>query len=323
MEDEPIKPTKPAAPKASAAKPAAPKPAAPKASAPKAASTTATSKPAAPKKAPATKKAPTTADNAAAAAPKAPKAAPSTDVSTEEAKQAELQSAMQGKKGGQDPKKKRTVKKLVFSLVLVVLIAAIAVGAAVVVPMLLNSSDEKEITVDIDEGMTYGETVRKFSDEVKDYNMGDKIERGLTVRNNGEGDVFVCFKIEIYEEHQEDTTYPIEMVATPTLRESFWTVGNIKEEINDTGKTATTKYYYYNNVLTKKSGGSTSTAVLFKQYAVTAESAIANQYANKSVTVKVTIKFVNANVSNLSSQTDACWNSAPETWKGIMRDATK
>ncbi len=290
MEEKPIKPTnatKPVAPKAPATKPATPKapatkPATPKASAPK---------------------------------------APNTGMTAEQAKQAELQSAMQSSKSGKDPKKQRTVKKLVFSLILVVLIAAIAVSAAVVVPLLMNKSGEKDIIVDIEKDMTYGETVRKFSDEVKDYNMGDTIERGLTVRNNGEGDVFVCFKIEIYEKDQEDTSYPIDMVATPKINTSIWSVGNITEEINDTGRTATTQYYYCNNVLTKKNG-TTSTALLFKEYVVNAESAIANQYANKSVTVKVTIKFVNANVSNLSSQTDACWNNAPEAWKGIMRTAT-
>lgn len=294
MEEKPIKPTnatKPVAPKASAPKPATPKASAPKATAPK------------------------------ASAPKVAPKAPNTGMTAEQAKQAELQSAMQSSKGGKDTKKQRTVKKLVFSLILVVLIAAIAVSAAVVVPLLMNKNGEKDIIVDIEKDMTYGETVRKFSDEVKDYNMGDTIERGLTVRNNGEGDVFVCFKIEIYEKDQEDTSFPIDMVATPKINTSIWSVGNITEEINDTGRTATTQYYYCNNVLTKKNG-TTNTALLFKEYVVNAESAIANQYANKSVTVKVTIKFVNANVSNLSSQTDACWNNAPEAWKGIMRTAT-
>jgi len=297
VEDQPIKPTKPT------------KPVAPKAP-------SATSAPKVPNSATAPKV------PSATSVPKAPNNAQNANISAEQAKQAEIQSAMQGAKGGKDPKKKRTVRKLLFLLILLLLISAIAVTATVVIPMVLNNGSNKEITVNIDEGMAYDDgIIYKFSDEVKDYNMGDKIERGLTVRNNGAGNVFVCFKIEIYEKDQEDTSFPINMTATPTTNDSIWSVGSINEEINNTGKTATTKYYYLNNVLQKKSG-TTNTATLFREYVVEAGTDITNQYANKSVTVKVTIKFVNADVNSLNSQTDACWNSAPETWKGIMRKAT-
>ena len=299
MEDEPIKPTK------------APKPSAPKASAPKAPA----GKPAAPKKAPAPKKVPTTAETATAtSAPKAPKAAPTDNMSTEEAKQAELQSAIQGKKGGNDPKKKRTVKKLIFTLVLVLLVAAVAVSAGILIPKLLESNNEKEILVDIDENIDYGESVRKFSEEVKDYQMGDIIERGLSVKNNGEGDVFVCFKIEIYEKDLEDTDQPIEMKAIPTINNGLWTTGTITENVNGASSPMNCEYYYYNSAVKKG-----TTATLFKEYVVNAESSIANEYANKSVTVKVTVKFVNANVDKLSSQADPCWNNAPDTWKGYVK----
>lgn len=310
VEDKPIKPTTP--PKASAPNVSGPKPAMPKqAPAPR---------PAVPKRAPTAPKTPTTAQNASADAPVVQNASANADVnvSAEEAKQAEIQSAMQGTKG-QDPKKKRKAKKILFLLLLLLLIAGLAVGGAILIPKLLNG-DNTEISIEIEEGIEYGDTVHKFSDEVKDYQMGDPIDRGLSLRNNGAGDVFVCFKIEVYEQGQEDTGYPIDMIATPTITSSLWSENFVEETIAN--KSATTRYYYYNNVLSKKKG-TTNTATLFKEYKINAESDIANRYANQTVTVKVTINFITANVSLLSTQSESCWNNAPDAWVSLMRSKTK
>lgn len=339
MEDEPIKPkttakssaTKSTAPKTTAPRSTAPKATAPKTSAPKvatpktASATTPTAPKATTKRATASKTSESVKETVATetATPTAPTASAvrssqAEEMTTEEAKQAELQSALHSGKGGKDPQKKRTVKKLIFALVFVAVIAVVGVTAAVVVPMLLSNTVEQEINIDLDKNMTFGEKVHNFEDAVTDYQLGDTIERGLSVRNNGNGDVFVCFKVEIYEYQQDEIGYVLDMQAIPTLNSSLWTSSVVVEEINQTGRTANSVYYYYNNLLTKKSGA-TSSAVLFKEYVINAESAIANQYANQKVTCKVTVKFVNANVTNLSSQADACWNTAPESWKGIMR----
>ena len=243
-------------------------------------------------------------------------ASATSNLSAEQAKQAEIQSAMKGK--GTSNKKKRTTRKVLFTLIIVILIAGIAVGSALLLPTLLGKNNQ-EIKIDIGEDM-FGVSETKFSDPVEDYQPGDKIERGLSVRNNGTNKVFLCFKMEIYDKDEDETGQPIPgMNVQPDLDTRLWLKGEeVNEIVNNGSSPIKCVYYYSKNVIDKKDGARN----LFSEYKVDVESSVASEYANKTVTCKVTIRYMIADASKINSQTDECWNKAPETWKIDMRKQT-
>ena len=279
----------PKAPAGTSTTPAAPKATAPKTTAPKASATNGASKP--------------------ANAPSAPKS----NLNAESAKQAELQSKV-GTAPTVAPAKKRNAKKLVFLLVLVVVIAGIAVAGALIIPNLIRGEQaviEIELT---DPGATGGieNEELEFREPVENYIWGDPIDRGIAVKNSGNSGILICYKLEIYE--NEGDLVPLDMDATPlfsTENGRMWTIKAIEETLD--GKSVQTIYYYYNAVV-----DDSETLTLFEEYEVTAESAIASQYANEPVSSRVTVQFIGASEENLEASGAECWQQCPTEWKSVI-----
>ena len=287
----------PKAPAGTSTTPAAPKATAPKTTAPKASATNGASKP--------------------ANAPSAPKS----NLNAESAKQAELQSKV-GTAPTVAPAKKRNAKKLVFLLVLVVVIAGIAVAGALIIPNLIRGEQaviEIELT---DPGATGGieNEELEFREPVKNYIWGDPIDRGIAVKNSGNSGILICFKLEIYE--NEGDLVPLDMNAIPHFvivkngivvedNTRLWTSKTIEETLD--GKSVQTIYYYYNAVV-----DDSETLTLFEEYEVTAESAIASQYANEPVSSRVTVQFIGASEENLEASGAECWQQCPTEWKSVI-----
>ena len=283
----------PKAPAGTSKSPATPKATAPKTTAPKASATNGASKP--------------------ANAPSAPKS----NLNAEYAKQAELQSKV-GTAPTVAPAKKRNAKKLVFLLVLVVVIAGIAVAGALIIPNLIRGEQaviEIELT---DPGATGGieNEELEFREPVKNYIWGDSIDRGIAVKNSGNSGILICFKLEIYE--NEGDLVPLDMDATPTFSTEstrLWTITKEDNPVEETldGKTIYSIYYYYNAVV-----DASETLTLFEEYKVTAESAIASQYANETVSSRVTVQFIGASEENLEASGADCWQQCPTEWKSVI-----
>ena len=279
----------PKAPAGTSTTPAAPKATAPKTTAPKASATNGASKP--------------------ANAPSAPKS----NLNAESAKQAELQSKV-GTAPTVAPAKKRNAKKLVFLLVLVVVIAGIAVAGALIIPNLIRGEQaviEIELT---DPGATGGieNDELEFKERVENYIWGDPIDRGIAVKNSGNSGILICFKLEIYE--NEGDLVPLDMDATPTFSTEstrLWTSKTIEETLD--GKSVQTVYYYYNAIL-----DTANTLVLFEEYKVTADSVISGQYAEKTVSSRVTVQFIGASEENLEAAGSDCWQQCPTEWKSAI-----
>ena len=279
----------PKAPAGTSKSPATPKATAPKTTAPKASATNGASKP--------------------ANAPSAPKS----NLNAESAKQAELQSKV-GTAPTVAPAKKRNAKKLVFLLVLVVVIAGIAVAGALIIPNLIRGEQaviEIELT---DPGATGGieNEELEFKEPVENYIWGDPIDRGIAVKNSGNSGILICFKLEIYE--NEGDLVPLDMDATPTFSTEstrLWTSKTIEETLD--GKSVQTVYYYYNAVL-----DTANTLVLFEEYKVTADSVISGQYAEKTVSSRVTVQFIGASEENLEAAGSDCWQQCPTEWKSAI-----